>query len=171
MAAEQDQRVSRFRRFVFGSNHRRTLLRAVLLAVFAWIMFRHVLLVVYVDGHSMEPTVRSDTIHLASLWTYHDRDPQRGDVVVIAMAGRRVMYLKRVLAVPGDRIRFHEGVFYIGGAPVEEPYLVNRGDWTTSEYTLADGEYYVAGDNRRLPIELHETGIVERDRIIGGLLL
>ncbi len=171
MASVQAGRPSRLRRFVFGGDIRVTLVRALLLAVFGWIMFRQVLLVVWVDGHSMEPTVRSDTVHLASLWAFHSREPERGDIVVISMAGRRVMYLKRVLAVPGDRIQFRDGVFYVDGVAREEPYLENRGRWSTSAYTLLEGEYYVAGDNRRLPIELHETGIAERERIIGALLL
>lgn len=152
-----------------GRRPRRTLLRALAVAAVAFVFFRFVLLPVRVVGASMEPTVPDGAWRFAFLPRYAFSEPRRGDIVVIALAGRRVMYLKRVLAVPGDRLRFEAGRLYLDGEPQPEPYVRQRGRWTTSAYKLAPGEYYVAGDNRRAPIEEHATGIVDRRRIAGGL--
>jgi signal peptidase I len=163
-------RRARCRREVRGRGPRRALLRAALWAVLLYVLFRHVLLVVRVDGRSMEPTFHDRSTHVAFLLRYARGEPRRGDVVVIEAGGRREMLLKRVLAVPGDRIAFRQGVLHLDGRPQAEPYVTMPSDWTTSEYRLAPGEYYVAGDNRGMPIEEHDTGIAERGRIVGGLL-
>ena len=154
---------------VLGRNPRRTLLRAAVLAVVSYGVFRFVWRPVWVDGDSMEPTIPSGTLRWANLARYWSRAPETGDIVVVRIGGDSVMYLKRILAVPGERIAFSNGVFYVNRQRFAEPYVTFRGGWTTREYTLEPGEYYVAGDNRSGPIELHATGVVHRRQIAGEL--
>jgi signal peptidase I len=158
-----------WRVWLIGHRPRRTLVRALGLAVLAYLFFGHVMRPVIVRGRSMEPTIRDGAVRLAHLWMYRRRDPRRGEIVVIRMTGRRMMLLKRVLAVPHDRIRFDGGALWLNGERYPEPYVVHRGNWTTAEYQLEPDEYYVAGDNRAARIEDHDTGIAERERLVGGI--
>ena len=109
------------RRWFLGPRPSRALVRALVWAVVAYAIFGLCLRIVWVDGESMSPTVRTGTVHLANLLNYRFGDPRRGDIVVIRLAGRRVMYLKRVLALPGETVRFDHGVFLVDNRPLEEP--------------------------------------------------
>ena len=77
------------------------------------LFFGRVLLPVRVKGDSMEPTVRNGSVRFAFLLRYAVSDPRPGDLVVIRMAGRKVMFLKRVLAVGGDRVAFERGALRV----------------------------------------------------------
>jgi signal peptidase I len=118
----------------------------------------------------MEPTLHNRSIHLASLLTYSRKEPQRGDIVLISMSGRDVMYMKRVLALPGEHISFMGGQLFINGSPTNEMYLRARGSWTMPEMLLRPDEYFVAGDNRSVDINYHTLGTVYRGDILGRIL-
>jgi signal peptidase I len=149
------------RRWLIGRHPRRTLMRALLLALVLYGLFGRVFRLVWVDGSSMEPTIKSGTLHLINQWSYRRESPRRGDIVAIRLSGTRVMYLKR--------IRFDHGRFWVDGAPLDEPYVRIGGAWSTAEYCLEEGEYYVAGDNRSGPYRAHATGIANREDIVGRL--
>lgn len=160
---------ARVRAILIGRRPRRTLIRALGWAIAAYLFFGHFVRPVRVQGRSMEPTVRDGAFRFANLHAARMRDPRHGELVVIRTAGRRMMLLKRVLAVPADRVRFRNGTLWLNGEPQAEPYVVHRGRWTTAEYRLGPDEYYVAGDNRSAWIEDHEIGIAPRARIVGVL--
>lgn len=161
----------RVRRILVGRHPRRTGWRALGLAVFFFLCFRYALLLVWVDGVSMAPTVETRTLHLAWRLAYALREPRIGDIVVIELAGKDMMFLKRILAGPGSRVAFADGVLFVDGRPQPEPYVVHRGRWTTPEERLAPDEYFVAGDNRDMPWQSHTMGAVARRRIAGRLWL
>ncbi len=146
-------------------------MRVVVAGLLAWGVLRWVVLPVWIDGESMAPTVRTNRVRLVNLLAWRFRDPQRGEVVVIRMAGRRVMYLKRVLAVPGETVAFEAGALLVGGTRMEEPYVVYQGAWTMPPLLLGPEEFFVAGDNRAQPMEAHKAGVVRRERMEGVLLL
>lgn len=158
------------KRLLVGSNPRRTLLRAALLGLLTFVVMRFVLIPVRIRGVSMEPTYKDGNLQFVNLLAYKFREPQRGDIVVISMTGRRALYLKRVLGLPGERIAFRDGQLLVNGKPEQEPYLKDRADWTVAEMTVGDGEYYVAGDNRSIRWEHHSMGIVERRKILGSVV-
>jgi len=158
-----------WQRMLWGRRPLVTAVRAVLLATACWLLLRHVCLPTRAEGVSMQPTIRDGTWHLANLLQYCWRDPRRGELAVIRLAGPRVYYLKRVLGLPGERVAFAGGRLRINGRDIAEPYLRERGDWDLPAFTLAPGEYYVAGDHRALPLAVHKAGIVRRADIVGGL--
>lgn len=161
--------MSWYRRLLLGTNPRRTLLRALVWGLGAFLIVGFVAQPVVTRGVSMEPTYRDGTIHLVNLLLFRFRDPRRGDVVAIQMVGGRTYYLKRILAIPGDKVSFSNGVLIINGAHVKEPYIRTACNWSLPEIALGPGEFFVAGDNREGPIETHLAGIVRRERIVGGL--
>ena len=163
------QDASLFRRILVGRDLRITLRRGALLAVAAWLFFRFICLPVRVRGSSMEPTFLNGEMHAACLVQYLWRTPQRGDVVVISMSGTRAFYLKRVLGLPGERIAFTNGTMLVNGERHEEAYIEEHGSWTMPEMTIPAGEYFVAGDNRAIPIDRHTLGTVDKTKIMGKL--
>jgi signal peptidase I len=52
----------------------------------------------------MLPTYREGTINFANRAAYWLRDPRRGDAVAIRMAGPGVIYVKRIVGLPRERI-------------------------------------------------------------------
>ncbi len=115
----------------------------------------------------MLPTYQSGTLMLVDRVTYFFGRPQRGDVVAIRLAGPRAVYIKRVIALPGERIAFVAGQVEIDGAPLPEPYVRNRRPWDLDEVSLGPREYFVVGDNRGMNAADHDFGRVDSERILG----
>lgn len=165
-----------WRRLVFGRNPKRTLLRATVLLVAAVVVFKFVLLPVRIDGTSMEPTYHDHAINFINRLAYIGRRPRRGDVVGVrfsaphGLSSPHVMYLKRLIGLPGETVAIRRGVVFIDGQPLEEPYVRAREPWEESPRTLKAGEYFVIGDNRGMPKDLHEHGTMDANRIVGKVL-
>jgi signal peptidase I len=161
---------SLIRRIMIGKSPRRTLRVTLLLALLTFVVCRYVVLPVRVQGLSMEPTFHNRSIHLAYMLAYARHDPRRGDIVLISMSGRGTMYMKRVLALPGERVSFMGGQLFVNGDSINEGYLKEGGSWTMPEMSLRSDEYFVAGDNRSVNISYHTLGSVYRSDILGGIL-
>jgi len=158
------------KRILFGKSLRRTLVRAAVLATISFILFKFLLLPTRINGVSMEPRYRNGSINFVNTLRYRFRAPRRGDVVAIRMAGQHVMLLKRIIGLPGERLAFHSGVLIVNGKPTPETYVKDGRDWNLPEVKIGSNEFFVAGDNRSMPIDFYAHGCVERSRIIGGLL-
>jgi signal peptidase I len=158
--------VSKVRRVVFGANPRRTTVRILVLAAISIITFKWILMPVRADGDSMLPTYYSGNLTLVNRLAYLNGHPKRGDVVAIRLAGPRVVYIKRIVGLPGERIAVVDGEVQIDGTPLAEPYVKHGRSWNFEEVTLGSDEYFVVGDNRGTS----DYGRVEAERILGRLL-
>jgi signal peptidase I len=158
--------VGTVRRIIFGANPRRTTVRIAVLAVASVITFGWILVPVRADGDSMLPTYYSGNFTLINRMAYLKRSPQRGDVVAIRLAGRSVVYIKRVIALPGETISVVDGDVMIDSKPLFEPYVRHRGAWEHETVTLGPGKYFVVGDNRGTS----DSGVVDSERILGRLM-
>lgn len=168
MNGRGQSRVPRWLRIVvIGRNPKVTLVRAVILGVLCVIGYETTLLHIRVEGISMLPTNQDGSAHFVNRLAYLRHAPQRGDVVSIRMAGIHEMYLKRVIGLPGETVAFLNGKVLIDGEVLDEPYEKLSCDWTRRPEKLGPDEYFVVGDNRSMPIELHTLGKVERQRIVG----
>jgi len=158
------------RRFVFGAHPRRTLVRVLVLAALSFGMFRWVLMPIRAEGISMLPTYRSGSLNLVNRLAFASTKPSRGDVVAIRLAGPHVLYVKRIIALPGERFSMAQGQAYVNGAPLSEPYVRERRPWDVKEVTLTAREYYVIGDNRGMSASDHDFGRVDVSRIVGKVI-
>lgn len=155
-----------WRRFSVGSNPVRTWYRLVCLSVLAYVILRHLLLPIKVTGYSMFPTYRNGQINYANRLAYKWSDPQRGDIVVIKTTGERVTILKRILGLPGDRIRMKDGRVFINNQELDEPYIKQEGGWRQREIELEPDVYWAVGDNRAIS----EFGKVHKSMLAGKIL-
>ncbi len=154
-----------------GRDPRRTLTRIVFLIAGSLILFKLLLLPIRVEGISMLPTYREKRVNFVNRLAYVLHPPRRGDVVAIRLAGRHVMFMKRIIGLPGETIEFRRGKVFINGRLLEEPYLAWPCNWDRSPERIGPGEYYVVGDNRTMDWNDHVKGLADRDRIVGKVLL
>jgi signal peptidase I len=158
------------RRVVFGRNPRRTAVRLLVLTSLSFIVFRWVLIPIRAEGISMQPTYESGSLNLVNRLAYLFDKPVRGDIVAIKLAGPHVMYVKRIIALPGERISISAGQVYVNGAPLNELYVRNRNPWEIPEATLGPREYFVIGDNRGMRAKDHDFGRIDVSRIVGRVV-
>jgi signal peptidase I len=161
---------------LIGRNWKLTLVRLTVFVVTAFVVFRFILLPVRVEGISMLPTCRDGSVNFINRLAYLRRGPQRGDVVGIRLSDPgilwpSVMYLKRVIGLPGETVAFVNGHVLIDGQTLDEPYEKNGCDWNLPPVKLGPTGYFVVGDNRSMPSEFHTFGKVERDHIVGKAIL
>lgn len=90
--------------------------------------------------------------------------------MAVRLAGWRVVYVKRIIGLPGERIAIRDGIVFVDGRAIDEPYVVRRAKWNVPELTLGPDEFFVVGDNRGMRMDQHEFGRVKRERIAGPLL-
>jgi len=111
----------------------------------------------------------------------HWRLPQlkrahRGEIVAFRYPGDpSQIFLKRVVALGGDRIFIRDGVLFVNGEPMRESYAVhtrpvaNRFEQMTSR-TVPPGELFMLGDNRDNSSDSREWGAVPAQNVIGSPL-
>jgi signal peptidase I len=155
---------------IIGRNPRATLLRIFVLVCTAAILFGWVLIPLRLSGISMLPTYHGGTLNFANRAAYWLREPARGDVVAIRLAGLHAVYVKRIVGMPGERIEIVEGSVTVNGEVLLEPNVARRARWNLAAVTLQPDEFFVIGDNRSMRIDDHAFGRVVRSRIIGRLL-
>lgn len=122
-----------------------------------------------VEGASMEPNLHTGNFVIVSRVAYWNvvGEPNRGDVVVFQPpTNPQEDYIKRVIGLPGDTVEIREGQVYVNGGLLEEPYIgvpTNRsGIWR-----VAEGEYFVLGDNRNDSDDSRNFGPLDVDSIVG----
>ncbi|MBD2893266.1 Signal peptidase I [Actinomadura sp. RB99] len=104
---------------------------------------------------AMEPTIRAGQTFDARPVDHGDYKPKRGDVVVFSMpswlGGRAAPQVKRVVAIPGDRISCcsRDGRVMLNGAALDEPYLAEgTRESTFGPVSVPAGRLWLMGDNR-----------------------
>jgi signal peptidase I len=155
-----------------GRNPRVTLIRIGFLIVVCFVVFRFALLPAQVDGISMAPTYKNRSINLINKMAYMWQEPRRGDVVAVrAWAGEHMMLMKRIIGLPGETVTFDNGRVLINGQILDEPYEKWSCDWTLPPEKLGPDQYFIVGDNRTMAWRDHKFGKVDRNNIVGKMLL
>jgi signal peptidase I len=125
---------------------------------------------VRVEGTSMLPMLEDQDRLFINKIAYRMGDIHTGDVVVFQYPrDRSKSYIKRVIALPGDRLRIDRGDVYVNGVRLPEPYVPNRftDDRSQPEMVLPPHEYFVMGDHRSISSDSREFGPVDRSLIYG----
>lgn len=102
-----------------------------------------------VQGGSMEPGIVTGERIIVNLLIYNFGIPKRGDVIVFRNPRDTSKdYIKRVIGLPGENVEIRQGVTYINGVKLNEPYVTLHDYSDMSETRIADGCIWVMGDNR-----------------------
>lgn len=125
---------------------------------------------VRVEGTSMLPRLEDHDRLFINKFVYHITSIERGDVVVFHYPrDPEKSYIKRVIALPGDKLRIDHGQVWVNGHALTEKYVPDmyRDTRSYAETLIPDDCYFVMGDHRSISSDSREFGVVERDLIYG----
>ena len=145
----------------------RTLLGAVILFV---LLTQFVVVNVTVPTGSMNDTIEPGDRVMALRVPYYFHPPERGDIVVFYNPDNESeLYIKRIIAQGGETIQGIDGVVYIDGEPLEEPYIYGEPEDSFGPYEVPEDCYFMMGDNRNgsLDARFWENKFVARKKILG----
>ncbi len=144
--------------------------RILAVTVSTFVIFQFLLLPIYIQGKSMEPTVHDGSLHICWRLQYLFSAPKRFDIVTIRFAGGKILLLKRVVGLPGETISYNNGKLYINNKLIPEPHIKTRSNWHLLPRKIAANTFYVIGDNRSVPLQRHQFGAVTPNRILGKMI-
>ncbi|HEY4025587.1 MAG TPA: signal peptidase I [Candidatus Dormibacteraeota bacterium] len=149
----------------------------LLLALALYLVINFAIQTVHVIGSSMLSTVVDQDYLIATKVDYRLHPPQRGDIIIMRDPyDSNRDFIKRVIAVPGDRILIRGGQVFLNGHLLREPYI-NSEPWTENAdwplgptgdpqgVLLNTDEFFVMGDNRNHSSDSRVFGRVRRDQI------
>lgn len=124
---------------------------------------------IVVDGESMLPTLESKDYLLISRQAYTFGEPEHGDIVVFPHkeGTDEKLYIKRVIALPGDHLTIQNGNVYINGVTLNEEYIDGADTSGDIDYVIPEGRIFVMGDNRNNSSDSRFFGTVKIDDVIG----
>ena len=116
----------------------------------------------------MEPNFYEGERLLVNKVVYHFTEPKRGDVIILhPPLAPEAVYIKRVIALPGDSIEVKNGSVYVNGTKLSEPYIKEPPAYTFHLTEIPENEYFVLGDNRNIANDSHNGWTVPKENIIG----
>jgi signal peptidase I len=154
----------------------REVAEVIVLAIILYFGISFAVQAVHVEGLSMYATLDDNDYLIANKIDYRLHPPQRGDIIILRPpTDNSKDFIKRVIALPGEKLLIRDGIVYINGHKLDEPYLPEA--WTTlnnpAPWSVGDGavippnDYFVMGDNRNRSQDSRIFGPIGRDRIDG----
>ena len=125
---------------------------------------------VKVEGTSMQPRLVDQERIFVNRFIYRFQNVRRGDVVVFWYPkDRSKSFIKRVLGIPGDEVEIRNGIVYVNGARMSEPYLKREfQDYKSfGKAIVPAGQYFVLGDHRNSSNDSRSWGFVAQNLIYG----
>ena len=128
-----------------------------------------------VEGHSMEPNLANGDYLLISRLEYKLHLLERGDVVVlIAPDQPNIHHVKRIVGLPGEKIRVQEGEISACKKSLDQPYDVKPrliSNQYEGHWFLGADDYFVVGDNKTHSRDSRQFGPIKRHCIVGKVWL
>ncbi|HEY70582.1 MAG TPA: signal peptidase I [Anaerolineae bacterium] len=146
-------------------------LQTLIIAVGLFLIVNLVTARIRVEGNSMEPSLHDGEFVVVNRLSMYWQEPRRGDIVVFHFPlDRTRRYIKRVIGLPGDVVSIQDGVVYINGIELNEPYIAETPKYT-GEWEIGLSEVFVLGDNRNASSDSQNWGNLDQDDIIGKAVL
>ncbi|MCD8336934.1 MAG: signal peptidase I [Lachnospiraceae bacterium] len=130
-----------------------------------------------VRGESMYPALNDGDQLIVDMFSYRFTSPKRFDIVVFPFQYQEdTYYIKRIIGLPGETVQIVDGVIYINGEILEDPYgnqEIRNPGLASAEITLGEQEYFVLGDNRNNSTDSRQpsVGNITREQILGKAVL
>lgn len=147
----------------------RELLETVISAgIIAFIIITFIGQVTVVQGASMESTLHNKERLIANKIGYRFESPKQGEIIIFRPPlDTKRNYIKRVIGIPGDKVKIVNGKVYVNDQELEESYVTNRSYENLPTTTVPEGSYFVLGDNRPNSSDSRYWGFVPRKNVVG----
>lgn len=145
---------------------RKEILVFSLILIICLIVSKFVFSFAFVHGDSMSPTFSDKQLIFINKI---DRNYNNYDIIIFNKNDRKL--IKRVVAVPGDKIVIKDNCLYVNDKYYENINI----EWfhfNQKDYQLKEEEYFVLGDNLSNSIDsrYNEVGLVYNNEIIGKVI-
>lgn len=140
-----------------------------------------------VDGRSMQPNFENGERLIVNKILYNIREPKFGEVVVFDVPEQDRKFIKRVIGLPGDKIRIEGDDLFINDQKIDEPYIkeaieeahakgelyngvgsqYNFPNDAVPEMTVPEGTIFALGDNRSDSSDSRYIGFVKDEELVG----
>ena len=129
---------------------------------------------VKVPSGSMENTIQIGDRVITFRLSYLFSNPKRGDIIVFPFPDDETDdYIKRIIGLPGETVEGIDGLVYIDGEPLEEPYVKEKIESDFGPYVVPEDSYFMMGDNRNESEDSRywENKFVNKDKIRGKAIV
>lgn len=119
--------------------------------VLALILRTFVVQAFWIPSGSMIPTLEpGDRVLVLKFWYSLPKvSPKRGQIAVFKYpVDPRRDFVKRIIGLPGDTVEIKQGMLYVNGSAIFEPYVKNIDTYNMDEIIVPDKSYFCLGDNR-----------------------
>lgn len=136
----------------------------ILIIILVLLFKRFVVSPVNVIGTSMYDTLYDGDIMILNETAYYFNDIKRFDIVVVK--AKDELIIKRVIGLPGEKIKYEKGKLYINGKYVKENFTHDGTD-DFAEIEIGKNKYFVMGDNRDNSMDSRYFGAFDKKYIRG----
>lgn len=148
---------------------------AVLVAIF---ITQFIIVNANVPTGSMKNTIMPKDRIIANRLAYKFDEPERFDIVVFKYPDdENILYVKRIIGLPGDKIEIIDGKVYINDSdePINDDFIreaMAEGKNNYGPYNVPEGCYFMLGDNRNdsRDSRFWINTFVEKDKILGKVI-
>lgn len=117
----------------------------------AWLITTFIIVNAKVPSGSMENTIMTNDRLVAFRLSYTFSEPERGDIVVFKYPDdESILYIKRIIGLPGETVEIREGKVFIDGSetPLEDSYIREEMYGSFGPFEVPEDSYFMLGDNR-----------------------
>ena len=143
----------------------------IIAVVIALVCNYFIIINAFVPTGSMNDTIATKSRMIGFRWSYAFNDPERGDIIIFKYPDDESrIFTKRIIGLPGETVEIKQGVVYINGVELEEPYLKETpGANDFGPYNVPQDSYFCLGDNRNMSNDARywSNKYVARDKILG----
>ncbi|GAB6098923.1 signal peptidase I [Halanaerocella petrolearia] len=138
---------------------------AVIISIF---LITFVVQAFYIPSGSMKPALQPGDRIFANKLVYRFREPKRQEIIVFNYpVDPSRKFIKRVIGLPGDKIKIVDGKVYINGQLLKEDYTLEKSYTDYPEIEIPPNNYFVLGDNRNNSEDSRFWGFVPKENIVG----
>lgn len=119
----------------------------------------------------MAPHITSGEVVIINTMAYRLGKPSRGDVIAFRHdSPAPETFIKRIVGLPGDRVRISDGRVFVNGQELHEDYVRFADHRSFGEVRVPASALYVLGDNRADSDDSRFWGFVPQDQVLGKVL-
>jgi len=170
----------------------REVLETVIMTILIFFLVKALISNYRIEGSSMEPNFHTNQLIMVNKAAYFHFDvnallrivpgvkaegsevvwvfggPHRGDVLVLEPPDVPTDdYIKRVIALPGEKIEVREGTVYLNDKPLKEDYIKQKPYGNYGPAVVPANNVFVMGDNRNASRDSRYFGFLPFDKIVG----